>query len=45
MDVLSAIKRSTVVLNAAIMCLAHALISAMARVNNYPKYKPCRNGK
>ena len=42
LDVLSAIKRSIVV-KAAILCLAHAII-AMARVNKDPKYKSYRNG-
>jgi len=30
---------------AAFLCLAHALIIAMARVNNYPKYEFYRHGK
>ena len=44
LNVLSAIKKSTVVLKAAFLCLAHALIIAMARVNGDPKYKLYRNG-
>ena len=43
MDVLSAIKKS-IVGNAAFLCLAHAIIIAMARVNNDPKYKSYRDG-
>jgi hypothetical protein len=39
LDVLSAVKRSIVVLKATFLCLAHALIIAMARVNGDPKYK------
>jgi len=42
LDVLSAIKRSIV--KAAFLCLAHALIIAMARVNGDPKYKSYKNG-
>jgi hypothetical protein len=34
LDVLNAIKRSTVTLKAALLCLAHALIIAVAKVNN-----------
>jgi hypothetical protein len=40
---LNALKRSIVV-NAAFLCLAHALIIGMARVNGDPKYKSYRNG-
>jgi hypothetical protein len=36
-DVLSAIKKSIVAVKAAFLCLAHAIIIAMARVNNDPK--------
>jgi hypothetical protein len=43
-DVLSAVKRSIVVVKAAILCLAHALVIAIARLNNDPKYKLYRNG-
>jgi hypothetical protein len=43
-DVLSAVKRSIVVVKAAILCLAHALVIAIARVDNDPKYKSYRNG-
>ena len=44
LTVLSAIKKSIVVVKAAFLCLAHALIIAMARVNGDPKYKSYRNG-
>jgi hypothetical protein len=44
LDVLSAIKKSIVVVKAAFLCLAHALIISMARVNGDPKYKLYRNG-
>jgi hypothetical protein len=44
LDVLSAIKKSIVVVKAVFLCLAHALIIAMARVNGDPKYKSYRNG-
>jgi len=37
LNVLSAIKRSIVVVKAAFLCLTHALIIAMARVNGDPK--------
>ena len=37
LDVLSAIKRSIVL--AAFLCLVHALVIAMARVNSDPKYE------
>jgi hypothetical protein len=39
LDVLSAIKRSIVVVKAAFLCLANAIIFAMAQVNGDPKYK------
>jgi len=42
-DVMSAIKKSIVVVKATFLCLAHALI-AMARVNGDPKYKLYRKG-
>jgi hypothetical protein len=45
LDVLSAIKKSIVVVKGAFLCLAHALIIAMARVNNDPKYALYRHGK
>jgi len=41
---LSAIKKSIVTVKAVLLCLAHALIIAMARVNNDPKYASCRDG-
>jgi hypothetical protein len=44
LDVLSAVKRSIIVVKAAFLCLAHALIIAMAQVNGDPKYKSYRNG-
>jgi hypothetical protein len=43
-SVLSDIKRSIVV-KTAVLCLAHALVSAMARVNNDPKYVSYRHGR
>ena len=44
LDVLSAIKRSIIVVQGTILCLAHALIIPMSRVNGDPKYKSFRNG-
>jgi hypothetical protein len=44
LDVLSAIKRTIVTVKAA-LCLAHAIIIAMAKVNNDPKYSSPRDGK
>jgi hypothetical protein len=44
-SVLSAIKKSIVVVKTAFLCLAHALLIAMARVNNDPKYALYRHGK
>jgi hypothetical protein len=44
LSVLSAIKKSIFVMKAA-LCLAHALIIAMARVNSDPNYKSYRDGK
>jgi len=43
LDVLSAIKRSIVVVKLAFLCLTYALIIVMAKVNNDPKYKLYRN--
>jgi hypothetical protein len=43
LDILSTIKKSIVVIQAAFLCLAHALIIAMAKVNGDPKYKSYRN--
>jgi hypothetical protein len=37
-DILSAVKKSIVVVKTAVLCLAHALVIAIARVNNDPKY-------
>ena len=45
LDALSAIKRSIVIMKAAFLCLAHALIIAMALVNDDPKYALYRHGK
>jgi hypothetical protein len=44
LDVLSSIKKSIVTLKAAVLCLANALIIAIARVNNDPKYASYRDG-
>jgi hypothetical protein len=44
LNVLNAIKKSLVVVKAAFLCLAHALIIAMALVNGDPKYKSYREG-
>jgi hypothetical protein len=44
LDVLSAIKRSIVVVKTALLCLAQALIIDMARVNGDPKYASYRDG-
>ena len=44
MDLLSAIKKSIVVVKAAFLCFAHALIISMARVNNDQKYVSYRHG-
>ena len=44
LDILSAIKRSVVV-KSTILCLTHALIIAMARVNGVLKYASYRHGK
>lgn len=43
LDVLSAIKKSIVVVNAFFLWLVHALIIAMSRVNNDTKFKSYRN--
>ena len=43
--VMSAIKNSIVTLKAAMYCLVHALIIAMAKVNGDPKYPLYRDGK
>ena len=45
LNVLSAIKRSIVVVKAAFLCLAHALIIAMTRLNGDTKYSLYRQGK
>lgn len=42
-DVLSVINKSTVFMTPAFFCLARALITAMARGNDDPKYKSCSN--
>jgi hypothetical protein len=44
LNVLSVIKKGIVVVKAAFLCLAHALIIAMARVNGDPKYKSYTDG-
>ena len=44
LNILSAIKKSIVVVKAALFCLTHALIVAKARVNCDPKYKSYRDG-
>ena len=43
LNVMSAIKK-IILVKAKFLCLAHALIIAMARVNGDPKYKSYRNG-
>jgi hypothetical protein len=43
-DVLNAIKRSIVTVKAAVLCLAHAIIIDIARVDNGPKYASYRQG-
>jgi hypothetical protein len=43
-DVLNATKKCVVTVKAAVLCLAHALIIAIARVNNDPKYASYRHG-
>ena len=43
-DVLGDVKKSIVVVKTAFLCLAHALIIAMARVNGDPKYQLHRRG-
>jgi len=45
LDVMSAIKRSIVVVKTALICLAYALIIAMARVNGDRKYKSYSSGE
>ena len=45
LGVLSAIKKSIVVVKAAFLCMAHALVIAMARVNSDPKYESYRHGR
>jgi hypothetical protein len=45
LNVLSAIKRRFTVEKAAFLCMSHALIIAMARVNGDTKYELYRNGK
>jgi hypothetical protein len=44
LSVLSAIKKSIVIVKTAFLCLAHAIVIAMALVNSSPKYKSYRNG-
>jgi len=45
LGVLSAIKKSIFVVKAAFLCMAHALVIAMARVNSDPKYESYRHGR
>ena len=45
LDVLSVIKKSIVFMKRAFLCLAEALIIAMAKVNGDPTYKSYRNGR
>ena len=45
LDVLSGIKRSIVAMKAAFLCLAHALIIAIAQVNGDPNYATYRRGR
>jgi len=44
LDVMSAIKKSSAVVDAALNCLAYVLIIAMARVNGDPKYQSYTRG-
>jgi hypothetical protein len=44
LSVLSALKRSIVTVKEALFCLAHTLISAMAKVNCDTKYASYRDG-
>jgi len=45
LDLLSAIKKSIVTVKAAFLCLAHALIIAMAKVNGDSNFKLYSNGR
>ena len=45
LDVLSGIMKSIVAVKVAFLCLAHALIIAIAQVNDNPKYALYRQGK
>ena len=44
LDVLSSIKRSIFAVKAAFLCLAHAIIIAIAHVNGNPKFASYRQG-
>jgi hypothetical protein len=44
LDVMGAVKRSIVVVRGTSLCLAHALVIAMAQANGDPEYKAYRNG-
>ena len=44
LDVMSTIKKSIVKVKAEFLCMAHALIIAISRVNGDPKYKSYRDG-
>jgi hypothetical protein len=45
LDVMSAIKRSIVVVKVAVQCLVYALIIAVTRINGDPKYESFRHGR
>jgi hypothetical protein len=45
LDVLSAIKRSIVVVKAAFLCLAREILTAIDNVNSDPKYESYRKGR
>jgi hypothetical protein len=45
LDLLSAIKKSILTVKAAFLCLAHALIIAMAKVNDDSNFKLYSNGR
>ena len=44
LDIMGAVKRSIVVLQGTSLCLAQALVIAMAQANGDPEYKAYRNG-
>ena len=45
LDVINAIQKRIVTVNALLNCSANALIIALARVNSEPKYQTYRDGK